>query len=125
MLRVYVSDHVGPITSRVINMASVVMTWLGGSCCVPIACRKSPSTTTIRTKLVVINKMAGARLSTVSSSMTCSVELSFCGLVHDSGPPRRASATGSGRIGDGGGAGAADWLGAWAVATDVLTSSVR
>src|SRR2546429_3550606 len=38
--------------SRVMNMASVVSTWLGGSCCVPIACRNSPSTTTIRTKLV-------------------------------------------------------------------------
>src|SRR6185295_13403506 len=50
--------------------------------------------------------MAGARLNTVSSSITWSVELSFCGLVHDSGPPRSASTTGSGRIGDGGAGGA-------------------
>ena len=40
------------------NNASDVITWLGGNCCVPIAWRKNPSTTTIRTKLVVINKIA-------------------------------------------------------------------
>src|SRR6185312_2541951 len=83
------------------NRASVVITWLGGSCCVPMAWRSKPSTTTIRTKLVVISRMAGARLSTVNSSMTCSVELSFCGLAHDWGPPRSASASGSGERGAG------------------------
>ena len=88
--------------SSVMNMASVVSTWLGGSCCVPIACRSSPKTTTIRMKLVVMRRIAGAKLSTVSRSITCSVELRRCGLVHDSGPPRSASTTGSGKSGAGG-----------------------
>ncbi len=68
--------------SRVTNRANDVITWLGGSCCVPMAWRNSPSTTTIRTKQVVISKTAGARLSTVNSSITWIVELSPSGLVH-------------------------------------------
>ena len=69
------------------NSAIDVITWLGGNCCVPSACRNRPSTTMIRTKLVVISRIAGARLTTVSSSITCSVEASPCGLVHSAGPP--------------------------------------
>ena len=75
------------------NSDNVVITWLGGSCCVPIACRSKLSTTTIRTKHVVINNMAGARLSTVKSSITWIVELSPSGLAHCFGPP--ASPSGS------------------------------
>ena len=57
----------------------------------------------IRTKLVVISRMAGARLSTVSSSMTCSVELSRSGLVHDSRPAAKGlgDRIGQKRSGDG------------------------
>ena len=69
------------------NSAIDVITWLGGNCCVPSACRNRPSTTMIRTKPVVISRMAGARLTTVSSSMTCSVDARPCGLVQSAGPP--------------------------------------
>ena len=72
--------------SSVRNSASVVMTCVGGRFCVPIACRNRLSTTTMRTKQVVISSTAGARLSTVSSSITCSVELSPSGLVQAFGP---------------------------------------
>ncbi len=83
----YDSLHTGAISSSVMNRAIDVITWLGGNCCVPSACRNRPSTTMIRTKPVVISKMAGARLTTVSSSITCSVEASPCGLVQSAGPP--------------------------------------
>ena len=55
----YTSFHTGVITSNVMKMASDVRTWLGGNCCVPNACRSKPSTTTMRTKLVVISRIAG------------------------------------------------------------------
>ena len=83
----YDSLHTGAISSSVMNRRIDVITWLGGNCCVPSACRNRPSTTMIRTKPVVISRMAGARLTTVSSSMICSVEASPCGLVHSAGPP--------------------------------------
>src|SRR5688572_7034640 len=41
----------------------------------------------IRTKQVVISRIAGARLTTVNKSITCKAELSPSGLVHCSGPP--------------------------------------
>ena len=69
------------------NKLIEVSTWLGGNCCVPSACRSRPNTTRIRTKQVVINSTDGARLITVSSSITWMVELSPSGLVHCSGPP--------------------------------------
>ena len=69
------------------NSAIDVITWLGGNCCVPSACRNRPSTTMIRTKQVVISRIAGARLTTVSSSITCSVEARPCGT----GPILRAA----------------------------------
>src|SRR5262245_34851365 len=47
----------------------------------------------IRTKQVVISRIAGARLITVSSSITCSVEASPCGLVHCCGPPTPGTTT--------------------------------
>ena len=72
--------------SRVRNSASVVMTCVGGRFCVPMACRSRLSTTTMRTKQVVISSAAGARLSTVNSSITCNVELSPSGLVQAFGP---------------------------------------
>ncbi len=73
--------------ASVMNIASDVITWLGGSDCVPSACRNMLKTTITRTKQVVIRRMAGARLSTVSSSITWIVALRPSGLVHFSGPP--------------------------------------
>ena len=67
------------------------MTWLGGSCCVPIACRSRLSTTMMRTKQVVISRIAGARLRTVSNSITCSVELNPSGLAQALGPAAKVS----------------------------------
>ena len=51
------------------------------------------STTATRTKQVVIKRIAGARLSTVSSSITWIVELSPSGLTHFSGPAVRSCGT--------------------------------
>ena len=51
------------------------------------------STTATRTKQVVIKRMAGARLSTVSSSITWIVELSPSGLTHFSGPAENSCGT--------------------------------
>ena len=36
----YASVHTGAMSSSVMNSAIDVMTWLGGNCCVPSACRK-------------------------------------------------------------------------------------
>jgi hypothetical protein len=85
----------------VMNRANEVITWLGGRVCVPIAWRKRLSTTTTRTKQVVISRMAGARLSTVNRSITCRAELRPSGLAHCSGPPARPAGTWSdaGRFG--------------------------
>ena len=49
-------------------------TWLGGTFCVDIAFRKKPMTTTIRTKEVVIIKIAGAIDKIVKSAITCNVD---------------------------------------------------
>ncbi len=77
------------------NSAIDVITWLGGNCCVPSACRNRPNTTMIRTKLVVISRIAGARLITVNSSITCSVEASPSGLDQFCGPPMFGSSGGA------------------------------
>ena len=50
---------------------------------------------TPRTKLVVISRIAGARLTTVRSSITWMLELIPSGLVHCCGPPMPLSACGS------------------------------
>ena len=47
---------------------------------------------------VVISKMAGARLTTVSRSITCSVPVSPSGLVHCSGPPLTSSSVSTGKV---------------------------
>jgi hypothetical protein len=64
------------------NRAIDVTTWLGGDCCNPMACLSNPSTMTIRTKHVVISKMAGAMLSTVSRSMISRADVNPSRLVH-------------------------------------------
>ena len=83
----YVCFHTGHMMIKVRNNEAAVITWEGGNCCVPSACRNNPSTTKIRTKQVVINMMAGAKLNTVNNNITCKVEESPSGLVHFSGPP--------------------------------------
>ena len=50
------------------------MTWFGGVCCVPSACPQYPKTTTNRTKQVVIIKINSARLSTVKTRNSLSVD---------------------------------------------------
>ena len=69
------------------NSAIEVITCDGGNCCVPSACRSKPSTTMMRMKQVVIISTAGARLMTVSSSITWMADVSPSGLVQASGPP--------------------------------------
>ena len=56
----------------------------------------------IRTKQVVINRIAGAMLNTVKSSMICSVELRPSGLVHTGGPAVRKLVSSSGGCRDSG-----------------------
>ena len=53
------------------NIASPISTWFGGNCCVPSACRSSASTMTMRVKLVIISRIAGARERTVSRMTIC------------------------------------------------------
>src|SRR3569623_1676060 len=98
----YACFQTGVMINSVKNKPTDVITWLGGSCCVPKACRKSPSTITIRMKLVVISSTAGARLRTVSSSITWMVEVSPSGLVHTVGPPESmlGNSTRAGLLGD-------------------------
>ncbi len=74
-------------------MASERSTWFGGSVCVPRACRNMLRTTATRTKQVVIKRIAGAKLSTVSRSITWIVELSPSGLTHFSGPAVKSCGT--------------------------------
>ncbi len=84
------------------NSAIEVITWFEGNCAVPSACRSSPSTTAIRTKQVVIIRMAGARLTTPNSNSVSTVDGNPSGLVHFSAPPRPLSnsASGDGAAGD-------------------------
>ncbi len=90
MASLYTRLHTGDMISKVMNTASDVITWLGGNCCVPSACRSSPSTTVIRTKQVVIINMAGARLTTANSANVSRADEMPCGLIHSSGPPNPA-----------------------------------
>jgi hypothetical protein len=54
-------------------MASDTITLLGGDCCRPSAVRSSDSTTTMRTKLVIMMMIEGAMDSTVTSATICSI----------------------------------------------------
>ena len=54
-------------------MASDTITLLGGDCCRPSAVRSSDSTTTMRTKLVIMMMIDGAMDSTVISATICSM----------------------------------------------------
>ena len=63
---------VGHITNAVRNIASEMITALGGAVAVPSAVRSSDSTTTMRVNDVTITRMDGASESTVSSAMSCS-----------------------------------------------------
>ena len=63
---------VGAITNRLRNSAMPTSTWLGGIEGVPSAFRTKPSTMMIRVKLVIMIRIDGARLSTVSSARSWS-----------------------------------------------------
>src|SRR5580698_9766538 len=62
---------VGAITNSVRNSARLTITLLGGVVCKPIAVRRSDSTTMMRTKLVIMMRMAGAIDRIVISAMIC------------------------------------------------------
>ena len=91
------------------NIASPTSTWLGGSCCVPIAWRSSDSTMMIRVKLVIISRIAGASESTVSRTTICIADEKFSRLEisgrlrptaeSGSSPPGRTAACAAGKIG--------------------------
>ncbi|MNN91895.1 hypothetical protein D3C81_2100740 [compost metagenome] len=59
---------VSDIMNKVRNKASPTSTWFGGICCVPSEVLTKPSTITIRVKLVIRIRNAGATLRTVVSS---------------------------------------------------------
>ena len=60
---------------KVRNRHSVIRTWFGGSCCVPSACRRRLVTIINRMKQVVMIRIEGARLKTVSTTIRLIVEL--------------------------------------------------
>ena len=53
-------------------MASPVITWLGGTCCVPMAVRRIDSTTATFTKLVTMISKKGSSASTASNTTSVS-----------------------------------------------------
>src|SRR3954454_7474461 len=55
--------------------------WLGGNCCVPMAWRRSDSTITMRVKLVIMIRIAGASDKTVSRMISCNPAEKFSRLV--------------------------------------------
>lgn len=56
----------GIMITKVMKMASLARTWLGGICIVPMAWRRKEKTMMIRVNEVTVNKMAGATDNTVS-----------------------------------------------------------
>src|SRR3954467_4953163 len=66
---------------KVMNIDSPIRIWLGGSDCVPSACRSSDRTMMIRVKLVIMIRIAGARLRTVSRMMICIAAEKFSRLL--------------------------------------------
>ena len=85
------------MTSSVMNRASVVMTWLGGSCCVPIACRKQAQHDDDPHEAGRHQQDGRREAEHRQQQHHLQRRAEPLGLVHDSGPPRRASATGSGK----------------------------
>ena len=69
------SDKVGPITKNVMNNARPTITWFGGVCGVPRACRSSPRTMTILVKAVIERTIAGSSVRNVISPSACRVRL--------------------------------------------------
>src|SRR3954471_8285703 len=69
MASLFICVSVGLITKRLRNRARPTTTWLGGIAWRPRAFLVSDSTITMRVKLVIIIKMAGAMVSSVSATM--------------------------------------------------------
>jgi hypothetical protein len=68
LCRLNLARRVGAMTKAVRNSARLTMTPFGGAVCVPMAERRSESTTTIRVKDVTITRMEGASARTVTSA---------------------------------------------------------
>src|SRR5581483_5818052 len=66
----------GDMTKMVRNRASPSKIWFGGIWATPIALRAKDSTMAMRMNEVIIIRMAGTRLSTVSSSRSCTPRVS-------------------------------------------------
>src|SRR4051812_13931870 len=62
------------MTKNVRNSESPMMTWFGGTPCVPSAERVKPSTMTIRVNAVIMIRPAGTRLTTPSRTTSASGE---------------------------------------------------
>ena len=60
------------MTKAVRKMARLTITAFGGAVCVPIAARKSDSTTTMRVNEVTMMRIDGASARTVTSATSCS-----------------------------------------------------
>ncbi len=68
-------SRTGDITNSVRNSDSPIITWFGGVWPAPSACRRMPSTITMRVNEVIISRIAGSRVSAVISASTCSVSV--------------------------------------------------
>ncbi len=111
----FTSVMVGAMMTNVRKSARPMMIWLLGACWVPMACRRKPSTMTIRVKLVSSSRSAGASERTVISRTIFSAVSTPCG------PPAPPTLTVSA------GWAAAVWAsaGAAAMALDVRTPKPR
>ena len=69
------SVKVGPITKKVMNNARPTITWFGGVCGVPRACRSRPRTITILVKAVIERTIAGSSERNVIKPSACRVRL--------------------------------------------------
>ena len=72
---VLISRPTGAMTKNVSTRARLMSTWLEGVWAVPMPWRTKPRTMMIRVKQVVVSRMVGAMVRTVSSSTACRVEL--------------------------------------------------
>ena len=84
------------------NSDRPIRIWLGGNCCVPSAWRSSDSTMTMRVKLVIMIRIAGASDSTVSRMMICMAAEKFSRLVRSGSWEGKDRRGGRRRVAEGG-----------------------
>ena len=70
------------------NTARLASTWVGGSCCTPMACRRKLKTMMMRVKLVTVSMMEGATERTVKRKRISRRTETLLGSV---APPERVS----------------------------------